>query len=206
MNMEEDEKNLPYAGRMYYLCRNLTLKNFDINARSEIFLEIMHDAPLHWQAFFANLTYHDYHRREGQSPRPEERCLLSRAAAEKIAAEAVNAIREAANNGSLENHSKLRTILYIWQNITDNDGAEAKKWIDDMLNRDEMVIKFAEAFIVKSTVSGGNDTVSTPRWTVQPNYMEKLFDMERFRQRLKQLKQHEPVAKFLIAWENDDRQ
>jgi predicted KAP-like P-loop ATPase len=170
-------------------------------------------------AAFAHLVYQHYHPPEGNQPLPESDCLISHHDADKLRSEALERIRIASRNGELSalGERELAHVLYRWRDFADDEGAEVKQWTSEQLASNEMVVKFAEAFMGHSWsqgmgISGFGDRVAKRSTRASVSSLQTIMDRDRFRSRIEELAKTESlsespakvVSEFLAAWKRHD--
>jgi predicted KAP-like P-loop ATPase len=133
--------------RIHWLLRRLTLKRFDLPTRSAMLRTATKSAALGWLVDFACSARANYHPPAGRSPSPEAECLMTAADTELLRRETLARLRKASRSGELAGHADLATILYGWRQLSNDHGKKVKRWCDDQLTKNEMIIRFAKTFI-----------------------------------------------------------
>jgi predicted KAP-like P-loop ATPase len=198
--------------RIHWLLRRLTLERFDLARRSAIFMAAVETAALGWLVQFASSAYNDYHPRPGKSPAAEDQCLTTAADAEAVRSQALARMRKAAASGELAQHKQLAYLLYRWRDFAEDDGAEVKRWTDEQLARDDLIVEFARAFTSHGWSQSASDSVVQRTTLANVGHLEKIMDKARFRARVEDLAargqlQTEAAAiitEFLNAWRRHD--
>ncbi|MCS3805053.1 putative KAP-like P-loop ATPase [Chromobacterium alkanivorans] len=199
--------------RLHWLIRRVTEDRFSLEEKSALYLAATEEASLGWLVEFVSSAINDYHPRDGQEVDPT-RCLVTEDAIPIIKERALNALRHAANIGTLLRHDDLMFNLYRWRDFSEDGGTEVKTWLAEQLQNDEAVIIFAKALTGESWTTGlggfGSlgDRVSRRQIRAKISDNFDLFDLELFRDKLERIlrEQHhsktdlEAVRTFLEAW------
>jgi hypothetical protein len=199
--------------RIHWLLRRLTFERFDITARSAIFMAACQTAGLGWLLDFTNSALEDYHPREGRQPEPEEGCLTTELDAGRLRAQALAQIHEAAESGELLKHSKLGYLLYRWRDLTEDNGAEVRRWTAAQLEHDDRIAEFARAFTSDSWSQTAGDAVSRRIIRANVASLELILDKVRLRARVEELAGSEAlpnaetqvISEFLEAWRREEQ-
>jgi predicted KAP-like P-loop ATPase len=151
--------------RIHWLLRRLTNERFDLARRSAILLEAAKSASIGWLVDLANSAYRDHHPREGGEPNPDRIILLTESDTKALQMLALDAIRAAAESGVLLDHPRLAPLLFRWQELAADKGAEVKAWTATKLEDDEAIVKIAARYTSHSWsqslgIGGLGDTVA----------------------------------------------
>src|SRR5580700_3029400 len=198
--------------RIHWLLRRLTLERFDLGQRSAIFMAACETAALGWLVDFASSAHEDYYPRAGKSPEQENQCLTTLADAEASRGVALSRIRKAAETDELCAHARLAYLLYRWRDFAKNDSVEVKKWTDELLARDEIVVQFARAFTSHGWSQSASDVVAQRTALANVGHLGGILDKDRFRARVEELAGRETlgseegtiIREFLDAWRRHD--
>lgn len=198
--------------RIHWLLRRLALERFDLAQRSAIFMAACETAALGWLVDFASSVFEDYHPLAGKLPAPESQCLTTSADADILHGQALARIRKAADTGELGTHGRLAYLLYRWRDLVGDDGVEVKRWTNDQLARDEMVVQFAHAFTSHGWSQSMSDTVARRTTLANVGQLELIIDKDRLRARIEKLaasgtlplEEAATVNEFLDAWKRHD--
>ncbi len=198
--------------RIHWLLRRLTLERFDLARRSGIFVAACETAALGWLVDFASSAYEDYHPRAGKSPEQESQCLATAADADALRGMALARIRVAAETGELGAHARLAYLLYRWRDFAEDSGVEVRRWTDEQLASDEMVVQFARAFTSHGWSQSVSDVVAQRTTLANVGHLEAIIDKDRFRVRVGELAEKNTlppedvaiVKEFLDAWGRHD--
>lgn len=140
--------------RFNWLMRRLTKGRFSIDERTDLYLSATERASLAMLVFIVNWARDDYVERTGKPPSSEEDCLVTKEAVEPLTARALDAIRTAANDGTLIKHRDVAHILYRWRNFTGNQPNEVRGWTDRIIDNDSALVALASAMTGKSWSMG----------------------------------------------------
>jgi predicted KAP-like P-loop ATPase len=200
--------------RIHWLMRSLLIGRTELAERSKIIASAGNRGELSWRVDLAASVWEHYHPREGDEPRAEENQLMTRAQADAFVAGAVKVVESAARDGSLLEHRQLRAILNFWYHLKDDGGASAKAWVSRQLGQDHAVGRFARAFTSHSWghavgLGGLGDLVSKRSDRALVNVIGVFFDLDQFRERLKEVatkagveeSDAQAAIRLLNAWE-----
>lgn len=213
---EDEERGFAMANtslRFHWLIRQVTEDRFTLEEKSDLYLAATENASLGWLIDFVSSAYDDYHPREGKEV-DLSRCLVTEDAIPALKERALNALRHAASTGELLRRDDLMYNLYRWREFADDQGAEMKVWLDEQLQSDEVLIRFAKALTGESWTTGlggfGSlgDRVSRRQTRAQISDSFDLFDPTWFRGELERVMREqrypkddlEAVRLFLDAW------
>jgi predicted KAP-like P-loop ATPase len=193
--------------RIMWLLRRL-VQRFDPVNRSTIFLTASETASLGWLVYFAHAAYSEHH--QSASDMPHQDYLLTPEHSEALQTKALDRIRSASKGGNLEEQPDLGYLLYRWRDLAKDDGTEVKRWTDDQLSCDKMIITFAKAFTAHSWSQAMGDVVVVRSTQAIVANLDTIMDRHRFRNRVAELAamlakpDAEIVQEFLAAWERQD--
>ncbi|QEE25805.1 AAA family ATPase [Rhodanobacter glycinis] len=199
--------------RLHWLIRRVTGDRFTLEEKSGLYLAATENASLGWLTDFVSSAYDDYHPRDGKEV-DLSRCLVTEDAIPVLKERALNALRRAADTGELLRRDDMMFNLYCWREFADDQGVEVKAWLDEQLQHDELLIRFAKALTGEAWTTGlggfGNlgDRVSRRQVRVRISDSFDLFDLSWFRGELERIvreKRHpqddlEAIRLFLEAW------
>lgn len=222
INRDEDrERGGFFIGnnlRIHWLIRKLTFEKCDLDERSRIFLAACQNSQLGWLVDFTSSAVSDIFPREGQTPEPQEKCLVSEEYIPELKGLAIKAIKSAAMNGELISHPQLPSILFRWEEFAEDDGAEVRAWTSEQLRDNEAVSMFAHAFTGEIWSQGMGmfslgDRVSMRNVKASVEGLERIIDVNEFRRRLEEIEKNAPVDNknkesikiFLEAWRNQEK-
>lgn len=121
-----------------------------------------------------------------EPPQPEEKLTLKAEQLEKLEKIACEKIEIWAEDGRLNKHKKLLSILYWWKQWGAQDKVE--KFISEMLKNDEGLIDFITTFLDKSTVSSSwPDYVSKTSWYIDLKYVEEFVNIKEVEPRIRKI-------------------
>ena len=201
--------------RYHWLIRRLTRDRFQLGERTEVYLGAIKNSSLGWLVDFVSSAMSDYEERENRPPTREEDCLVSKDALPEITELALNAIRDAANNGTLLTHNDLLSILYRWSEFMANDPSEVREWTDSLIKNSKASVVLTRAMTSESWSMGmggfGNmgDRVAKRSFRAQISDDTKIINVGEFRRALDNIANSEEldpderkvVQQFLIAWD-----
>ncbi|MFI5329814.1 MAG: P-loop NTPase fold protein [Desulfobaccales bacterium] len=203
--------------RIHWLIRKLTFESCDPDERSRIFLTACQKAQVGWLINFTSSAVSDIFPREGQTPEPQEKCLVSEEYIPELKGLAIKAIKSAAMNGELISHPQLPSILFRWEEFAEDDGAEVKVWTSEQLRDNEAVSMLARAFTGEIWsqgigMFGLGDRVSMRNVKASVEGLERIIDVNEFRRRLEEIEKNDAVDKgnkesiliFLEAWRKQE--
>ncbi|WP_110648116.1 KAP family P-loop NTPase fold protein [Salinicola peritrichatus] len=199
--------------RLHWLIRRVTEDRFTLEEKSDLYLAATENASLGWLIDFVSSAFDDYHPRNGREVNPAT-CLVTKDIVPKFKERALNALRRAAGTGELLRSDTLMFNLYRWREFADDGGVEMKTWVDEQLQNDEVLIRFAQVLTGESWATGlggfGSlgDRVSRRQIRAQISDNFDLFDQTWFRGELERIvreKRYPPddieaVRVFLSAW------
>ena len=184
--------------RYHWLLQRLTNRRFSMDERTSLYMRILKNASLFWLVDFALRTKRQYLKSD-PDVQGEEYFLVRIDVLDELNDRALSAIREAADNESLLVHKRLRSILYIWRILLDNDPSEICIWTDSLLDDDEALVILVKHFIGETLhLSGPNDRIGEREPHIKIREMKDIIDLDTFHLRL----QHLQCAGKL---ENDDQ-
>ncbi|HLP48645.1 MAG TPA: hypothetical protein VK469_22075, partial [Candidatus Kapabacteria bacterium] len=120
-----------------------------------------------------------------EPPQPEEKLTVKAEQLEKLKKIACEKIEIWAEDGRLNKHKKLLSILYCWRQW----GAEDKvtKFINDMIKNDDGLIDFITSFLSKSTSHSLSDYVSTIHWHIDLKLVEEFVNIKEVEPRIRKI-------------------
>ena len=215
LNKDTDRGMIAYGNttlRCHWLARRLTERRFTLEERTDLFLEALKKASLEWRVNFvaAERTLH-----QGSHSRPpsEEDLLVGNSAIDGMKKDALNAIRSAAQDGTLLQHQDLGYVLYRWRDFMGDNPAEVQAWTDPLLEEEGALVILARAFTGESWSAGLGvdalgDRTATRSIQVHLDKDTGIIDVEKFRaglgklQRARKLCEEDQhaVDEFLEAW------
>ena len=190
--------------QLHRITKQLTLERLPLETRSEVLLNACGQATLGYLASIVNGAYEDHFPTEGNSPKPETKCLMTKAHAVEANDIVLARIREARNNGSLIDCPVLESVLFLWRRV-DEEGI--RSWINDVMDDDAAIVCLAKAFINLVSVDRLLDH-SMPLETALRNKLGHAVDLEQFRTRVNQAmnkgnlqaEEHKLLRSFLEEW------
>jgi len=199
--------------RLHWLLRALTKERMTLDERSSALRQACNTAALGWLADFTQSAWADYHPREGKQPEPPENCLTTNVDAEQLRALLRSRIEAAAADGSLLAHKDLLSLLYVWLDLSADDGEDVRIWTSGVFATDDGVAVLARAFTSYAWThsmgfAGMGDAVAKRVTRVHPEGMERLLDVVVFRARVEAVAAEAgspEVKEFLEAWQRADR-
>jgi predicted KAP-like P-loop ATPase len=213
---DDEERGFAIANtslRFHWLIRRVTEDRFTLQEKSGLYLAATENASIGWLTDFVSSAYDAYHPRDGKEV-DLSRCLVTEDVIPLLRERALNALRHAASTGELLQRDDMLFNLYRWREFGNDQGVELKAWLDEQLQRDEVLIRFAKALTGEAWTTGlggfGSlgDRVSRRQVRAQISDSFDLFDPTWFRgelERIVQEKRHpqddlEAVSLFLDAW------
>ena len=206
--MAVDNTTLSY----HWLIRRLTDRRFNTVERTELYLNALQGAALGWLVDFAVCAKLE-HRGGDDERQREEDSLVCADAVDGLTDKALEAIRTAAQNGTLLGHQDLVDLLYRWRDLLGNDPTEVRAWTDRLLEDEQALIQLASRLTSEtwSQQMGGvglADRVSKPGIRTWVDENTDILDVEVFCQRLENLQgagtldevEQMTVDQFLKAW------
>lgn len=106
-----------------------------------------------WLIDFVSSAYSDHHPREGRDV-DLTTCLTTADAVPVLVDRGLQALRQAAQTGSLLQRPNLMFLLYCWKQFAANDGAEVKTWLAERMQRDDVLVLLAKALTSESWSTG----------------------------------------------------
>ena len=196
----------------HWLIRRLTDRRFNTVERTELYLNALQGASLGWLVDFAVCAKLE-HRGGDDERQREEDSLVCADAVDGLTDKALEAIRTAAQNGTLLGHQDLVDLLYRWRDLLGNDPTEVRAWTDRLLEDEQAVIRLARKLTGEtwSQQMGGvglADRVSKPGIRTLVDENTDVLDVEVLCQRLEALQgagtldevEQMTVDQFLKAW------
>ena len=184
--------------RYHWLLQRLTNHRFSMDEQTSLYMRILKNASLFWLVDFALRTKRQYLESD-PNLQGEEYFLVRIDVLDELIDRALSAIREAADNESLLVHKRLRSILYIWRILLDNDSSEIRIWTDNLLNDDEALVILVKHFTGETLhISSPNDRIGEREPHIKIREIKDIIDLDTFHFRL----QHLQCAGKL---ENDDQ-
>lgn len=190
--------------QLHRITKQLTLERLPLETRSEVLLNACGQASLGYLSSIANGAYDDHFPTEGNNPKPETKCLMTKAHVVEVNDIALTRIREAKTNGSLIDCPVLDSVLFLWRRV-DEEGI--RSWINDVMDDDAAIVCLAKAFINLVSVDRVLDH-SMPLKTALRNKLGHAVDLEQFRIRADQAmnkgnlqaEEHELLRNVLEEW------
>ncbi|MDE0405889.1 MAG: P-loop NTPase fold protein [Nitrospira sp.] len=182
--IKKEERNMLEGTvmQLHQMTKQLTLERLPLETRSEVLLNACGQATLGYLTSIVNGAYEDHFPTEDNNPKPETKCLMTKAHAVEANDIALARIREARNNGSLIDCPVLNSVLFLWRRV-DEEGI--RSWINDVMDDDAAIVCLAKAFINLVSV----DRLlahSMPLGTALRNKLGHAVDLEQFRTRANQ--------------------
>ena len=204
--------------RYHWLIRRLTRDRFQLGERTNVYLKAIKNSSLGWLVDFVSSAISDYKKRENRPQTREEDCLVSKDVLPEITELALNAIRNAAGNGTLLTHNDLLFILYRWSEFMANDPSEVKGWTDNLMNDPKSLVVLTRAMTSESWSMGMGgfgsmgDRVAKRSFRAQISNDTEIINVNEFRRILDnivksdELGQDEKnaVQQFLFAWDRQN--
>jgi len=201
--------------RCFWLLRRLTSDCDTPEKRSDIVVSAVQNATLGWLVYIVSSAIRDHDEGRKQRPRRNEDWLVQPSAVEPLRELALNAIRRAADDGTLIGHRDLVYILGRWRALLGGNSKEVREWTGARMLEDASLVAFARGFSGRSWSMevGGfgslGDRVS--KATVVANIKDdiEIIDPKAFRGRLEEILSGgkvdqdslKTVRTFLDAWD-----
>ncbi len=201
--------------RIHWLIRDLTISRSTVDERSGIFVDACRVAAVGWAVDFASSAVAQHEPRRSDEPAvPPEDCLVRADCLGELRAIAVRSIEEAVETEALINHQHLLSILFRWEELSDDEGAAVRDWTSGQLASDTSVALLARAFTGDTWRSsmgfdGLGDRISMRHDRASIDGAERIIDLAAFRRRLEELEREdnlvenshkEYITRFLQAW------
>lgn len=196
--------------RLHWLIRALTKRRFDLEKRTQLYLAATEDASFNWLLDFVWSAVDDY---KPEKREPEDNCLVSESALPELKSRALDALRAKALAGELLVGENVARSLYVWLNVSDDDGAEVRGFLQAELANDKSVVRLAKAFTGESWsmglgMVGLGDRVSKRTVTASLPDDNGIIDTSEFRAALDRVsnakdlspEDREIVRVFVDAW------
>ncbi len=199
--------------RIYWLLNRLVRERLEQNARDALLEAAALEATLGWLLRFATGCVDD-HRPRQDGRLPDDRPLVSAAAAERIRLLALDRIEAAVASGDLPGLPDFVSILFRWRDLIGDGGIErVRNWLGEHMDEDRVVIALAQSFISFGWSHSIGDRVAKRTTNLQRRSVELLVDVEAFRTRIAGLLTLETLAhddrlsleRFETQWANRDR-
>lgn len=182
LEKEGNNMRLGTMMQLHQMTKQLTLERLPLETRSKVLLNACGQATLGYLTSIVNGAYEDHFPTEDNNPKPETKCLMTKAHAVEANDIALARIREARNNGSLIDCPLLDSVLFLWRRL-DEEGI--RSWINDVMDDDAAIVCLAKAFI--NLVSADRLLDRTmPLETALRNKLGHVVDLEQFRARANQ--------------------
>lgn len=203
--------------RLHWLTRAFLLGRTSLPERSAILRNACDNASLEWIAHFSRWAWEQYYPSKlGRKPSSEEEALMTEDDASYLRAYAHGKLKDAADAGLVLNARELAPLLFNWFNLQPEGSNEVQAFLGVALNDDASVAKLAKAFLGTSWsqamggLGGGpGDLVSRENDRAQIDGLDKLLNLESFRDRLGEALLSEDVnendkakvKRLLAAWD-----
>ena len=197
--------------RFHWLIRRLTARRFSLEERTALYMAATERASFGWLVDFVASAVDDYRPEKRE---PEDKCLVSEAALPELRQRAVEALRAAAASGQLLREGAIAYNLYRWRDLSTDDGAEVREWLENQMQDDVNLVRLAKAFTGESWsmgmgMIGLGDRVSKRSASVHLADDNGLIDTRQFRQELERVVSEakvppadvDAVKLFLEAWD-----
>jgi len=218
IDLEKDQTDIFGGSRgsklqFHWLIRSLTRDRFDIQERTQLYINALQKASLGWLVNFVSSASDNYGNHK-EEPKREEDCLVTEKSLPNLKKMALAVIRESAGNGKLLHHKDLVSILYRWRDFMNGEASEVRAWTQERMQSDEALVIFAKQFTGKTSsismgFSGLGDRV--PRYTdrVQIKDDIDILDPALLRTGLEQIlkektldqKSLDVVKDFITVWD-----
>lgn len=129
-----------------------------------------------------------------EPPEPEEKLTVKAEQLEKLEKIACEKIEIWAEDGRLNGHRKLPSILYCWRQWRTED--KVKKFINDMIKNDDGLIDFITSFLSKSTRYSLSDYVSTIHWHIDLKLVEEFVSVKEIEPKIRKIFLSSEYIKF----------
>ena len=200
--------------RLHWLLRELTVVRFSIEQRSAVLVAALEDSTLGWLVDLSHSAHNEYHPAKDEQPRPPHDFLMTKSDTEKTRKYTLRRIREARTDGTLIHVKNLAYVLFIWHHMTNDDGNEVRSWCAEMVKENSSLAQLAKAFLSQSWshniggFGGLGDLVSQPNDQVQIEGLDRLLDVDHFRERLEEAvddvtlseSERNNFQRFINAW------
>jgi len=219
INRKQDEERGFAVGttflRIHWLIRQVVGERFTLEEKSSVYLDATKHASLGWLVDFVSSAFDDHYPRQGREV-DLTKALTTAEALDVLVPRALNALRNAAEEGALLGRDDLLSCLYRWSEFSADGGAEVRKWMAGVLQEDEGVVRIARALTSESwtTALGGfgalGDRVSRREVRVDIGSNFIFFDPVEFRKSVERIirdasrseEDLEFLRSFLRAWDN----
>ena len=187
----DDDRGMegPFSTTLRYnwFIQRLVNPHFSLDERTDLYMRILTNASLFWLVNFALLAKKQYLEKD-PTVQGEAHFLIRKDALDRLFTQALSAIRQAASNGSLLNHKRLRSILYIWGQLLDNNSSEIRNWTDNLLDDDVALVILVKHFTGETQhFSGPNDHIGRREPHIKISQMRDIIDLKEFCSQLKRL-------------------
>ena len=148
-------KNLIWIDDSYRICsllEKLLLDRTTLNKRSAIISQTIRRASLRLTAIVARQEYWNYcppHHLQDRSPKPPEKCLMTKPDMEDLRQIFLTKVRAVAEDNSLLRKRNFYVILAIWEQLSDSSQSdEMKLWCLEKLDENDANVEiFAKEFL-----------------------------------------------------------
>jgi predicted KAP-like P-loop ATPase len=120
-----------------------------------------------------------------ETPEPEEKLTVKAAQLEELEKLACSKIESWSNNGQLEKHRYLPSILFRWKEWGQQD--KVNNFVENMLKADEGLINFITSFLSKSTSHGISDYIAKIHWQINLKSVEVFVDTKEVETRIRKI-------------------
>lgn len=192
--------------RLHWLVNKLVFDRLPLEQRSEILLSCSGNAGLVWIVNFATRMWRDHNPSEGDQNHGNDR-FVTKDASEKFRSLAVNRLREASDDETLQTHDDFIGLLIRWRNLAPADEERIRKFVEDGIANVDFLVAFLKSSISEgwSQGIGGfgmlGDRVARRTKHVSIKAFENFISMEQLMSRVDQTMRDtsvsEEIRKFL---------
>lgn len=112
----------------------------------------------------------------------------------------VEKIKKWANDGRLNDHPKLITILYDWKRM--NESEEIKEYANKLVRTNKGLIRFIKGFSGKSRSYGMGDYVAREHFRINAKDIGDFLDIDKITSRIRKIKKSRPFSKYIAEDKN----
>jgi len=135
--------------RYLWLTHALLSKNYTIEERSKLLLEISDKFPIGWLTKLSRSTLAAYESDENTSRKTREE-LVSEECANALGRKTLAKIIEFSESEEMISHADLGSFLHMWYRLDDSEPKKVKAWSKEQLNSDVNALILARTFTGES--------------------------------------------------------
>ena len=128
---------------------------------------------------------HGKYTPNNEGPEPEERRTVNSQQLEELEKLTCQKIQDWAEQGRLNKHRRLISILYSWKRFCPTGASEVDRFVQRLVATDEGLIDLVSGFMGKSFVTGATDYVGRVEWSINLKSVEEFIATKEIEPRIR---------------------